>query len=92
VSDMVGNLHEWVADPVSTRIAEEVPLANGVHNLGRDGSGAFMGGYFSSQGEHGKGCAYTTATHSPDYHDYSIGFRCCADADTAATGAATAPR
>jgi formylglycine-generating enzyme required for sulfatase activity len=78
--DMVGNLHEWVADDVSPQLAKEVPIELGTWELGRDGSGAFMGGYFSSHSELGHGCVYLTATHSPDYHDYSIGFRCCADA------------
>jgi len=77
--DMVGNLHEWVADDVSRRLAKEIPLEYGLEQLGATGSGVFMGGYFSSQGEHGRGCAYATVTHAPDYHDYSIGFRCCAD-------------
>ncbi len=80
VHDMVGNLHEWVADDVSGRLAKEVPLEYGPERLGAPGRGLFMGGYFSSQGEHGRGCAYATGTHSPDYHDYSIGFRCCAEA------------
>jgi formylglycine-generating enzyme required for sulfatase activity len=79
VHDMVGNLHEWVADPVSRKLEKEVPLEFGPHGLGHDGSGVFMGGYFSSAAEHGHGCTYVTATHSPNYHDYSIGFRCCAD-------------
>lgn len=78
VYDMVGNLHEWVADDVSPRLASEIPIEYGSEMLGARGSGVFMGGYFSSHGEHGRGCAYATATHSPDYHDYSIGFRCCA--------------
>ncbi len=78
--DMVGNLHEWVADDVSMKLLNEVPLEFGPKLLGADGSGAFMGGYFSSQGEHGHGCTYTTATHAADYHDYSTGFRCCSDA------------
>lgn len=80
IYDMVGNLHEWVADDVSKRLVDEVPIEYGPDMLGAKGSGVFMGGYFSSHGEHGRGCAYVTATHSPDYHDYSIGFRCCADA------------
>jgi sulfatase modifying factor 1 len=75
--DQVGNLHEWVADDVSGRLARDVPLEAGAQMLGDEGSGVFMGGYFSSKGEHGRGCAYLTATHAPDYHDYSIGFRCC---------------
>ena len=59
VYDMVGNLHEWVADP----------------------SGTFYGGYYqdvSSKG-HGEGCGYLTTAHEARYHDYSTGFRCCAD-------------
>jgi formylglycine-generating enzyme required for sulfatase activity len=77
--DMIGNLHEWVADDVSSRLSKEVPLEYGQHRLGPKGSGVFMGGYYSSKAEHGHGCAYVTATHAPDYHDYSTGFRCCAD-------------
>jgi sulfatase modifying factor 1 len=75
---MVGNLHEWVADDVA-RLAREIPIEAGAHMLGDKTDGAFMGGYFSSHGEHGRGCAYVTATHAPDYHDYSTGFRCCRD-------------
>lgn len=59
VFDMVGNLHEWVADP----------------------NGTFYGGYYqdvSSVG-HGEGCGYLTTAHEARYHDYSTGFRCCAD-------------
>jgi formylglycine-generating enzyme required for sulfatase activity len=75
--DMVGNLHEWVADDVSSALPKEIPLEYGEHRLGPRGSGVFMGGYYSSKNEHGRGCAYATATHAPDYHDYSTGFRCC---------------
>jgi hypothetical protein len=28
----------------------------------------------------GDGCSYKTVAHDADYHDYSTGFRCCADA------------
>ena len=59
VHDMVGNLHEWVADA----------------------HGAFQGGYYldvASLG-HGEGCGYVTTAHENRYHDYSTGFRCCAD-------------
>lgn len=55
--DMVGNLHEWTADP----------------------NGTFQGGYYLDTSQHGEGCAYRTIAHDFDYHDYSIGFRCCAD-------------
>jgi hypothetical protein len=55
--DMVGNLHEWTADP----------------------NGTFQGGYWLDTSQHGEGCAYRTIAHGYDYHDYSTGFRCCAD-------------
>jgi formylglycine-generating enzyme required for sulfatase activity len=76
--DMVGNLHEWVADDVSRALTRRVPMPYGHQRMGPRGSGVFMGGYFSSEGEHGDGCRYMTTSHRPDYHDYSIGFRCCA--------------
>ncbi len=57
VFDMVGNLHEWVADP----------------------NGTFQGGYYQDTHLNGDGCTYTTKAHAAWYHDYSTGFRCCAD-------------
>ena len=77
VFDMVGNLHEWVADDVSAKLIKEVPFEKGDQWFGKRGMGVFMGGYFSSHAEHGHGCRYATATHAPEYHDYSTGFRCC---------------
>ncbi len=58
VYDMVGNLHEWTADP----------------------AGTFRGGYYMDTAINGNGCNYVTMAHDPSYHDYSIGFRCCAAA------------
>lgn len=75
--DMVGNLHEWVADDVSAGLRRQIPLEYGDHQLGPRGNGVFMGGYLSSRDEHGRGCSYATTAHKPDYHDYSTGFRCC---------------
>ena len=57
VYDMVGNLHEWVAD----------------HR------GSFHGGFYQDVTSHGMGCDYVTTAHEARYHDYSTGFRCCAD-------------
>ena len=62
VFDMVGNLHEWVAD---------------VHN---GSMGTFRGGYYQDTHLNGDGCTYRTMAHDVSYHDYSTGFRCCADA------------
>jgi formylglycine-generating enzyme required for sulfatase activity len=58
VYDMMGNLHEWIADP----------------------AGTFLGGYYLDTHLNGDGCDYKTVAHDADYHDYSTGFRCCADA------------
>ena len=56
--DMMGNVHEWVADP----------------------DGTFVGGYYLDTSINGDGCHYKTVAHDAAYHDYSTGFRCCADA------------
>lgn len=84
VFDMVGNLHEWVADDVNGVLPKKIPIPYGAHKMGQRGNGVFMGGYFSSHWEHGRGCEYVTTHHAPGYHDYSIGFRCCSDPAAAA--------
>lgn len=56
--DMMGNLHEWTADP----------------------AGTFRGGFYVDTVINGAGCGYATTAHSVAHHDYSTGFRCCADA------------
>lgn len=42
--------------------------------------GTFAGGYYLDTSLNGDGCRYRTKAHAHDYHDYSTGFRCCADA------------
>jgi hypothetical protein len=41
--------------------------------------GTFAGGYYLDTSQNGDGCHYRTVAHAHDYHDYSTGFRCCAD-------------
>jgi sulfatase modifying factor 1 len=79
VFDLVGNLHEWVADRVDDTIAQKMPLRSGIRaRVSRNhGKGVFMGGFFSTTDEHGNGCEFVTMAHEPKYHDYSTGFRCC---------------
>ena len=79
VFDLVGNLHEWVADRVDPTIAQKLPLKPTTRaRLGRNlGKGVFMGGFFSTTNENGEGCEFITLAHEPSYHDYSTGFRCC---------------
>ncbi len=40
----------------------------------------FRGGFYQDTHLNGEGCAYRTTAHAAEYHDYSTGFRCCADA------------
>jgi len=83
VHDLVGNLHEWVSDSVDAELVEKMDA----EELDRhpqpwkEGNGVFMGGFFSTADQHGPGCTFTTIAHEPRYHDYSIGFRCCAGAE-----------
>jgi formylglycine-generating enzyme required for sulfatase activity len=81
VYDMVGNLHEWVSDLVDERMLTGMPRAAKKDpkflDKTRAGNGIFMGGFFSSGNQNGKGCSYTTTAHHPMHYDYSTGFRCC---------------
>lgn len=43
------------------------------------GNGIFKGGFFVDAKLNGAGCSYRTTAHAKTYHDYSTGFRCCAD-------------
>lgn len=42
-------------------------------------SGTFRGGFYVDAEINGEGCTYRTTAHGRSYHDYSTGFRCCAD-------------
>jgi formylglycine-generating enzyme required for sulfatase activity len=64
VFDMHGNVAEWVSDP---------------SNANDPRFGMFLGGFFAEASENGAGCLYKTTAHFKEYHDYSVGFRCCAD-------------
>lgn len=77
--DLVGNLHEWVSDRVDASLATKLPLNEGIRRRMQrnSGKGVFMGGFFSTTNQHGRGCDFVTMAHEPAYHDYSTGFRCC---------------
>jgi formylglycine-generating enzyme required for sulfatase activity len=77
--DLVGNLHEWVSDRVDASILAKLPLTEGLARRLKtnSGKGIFMGGFFSTTNQHGRGCEFVTMAHEPAYHDYSTGFRCC---------------
>jgi sulfatase modifying factor 1 len=54
-------------------------LHGNLHEWVADASGIFRGGFYADGSKNGPGCLYKTTAHAPDYHDYSTGFRCCAD-------------
>jgi hypothetical protein len=55
-------------------------LHGNLHEWVSDADGTFRGGFYADAKINGTGCSYRTTAHSRDYHDYSTGFRCCADA------------
>jgi formylglycine-generating enzyme required for sulfatase activity len=58
-------------------------MVGNVHEWTDDGS--FRGGFYLDTKLNGQGCDYRTTAHPPSYHDYSTGFRCCADAASLAS-------
>jgi hypothetical protein len=57
-------------------------MVGNLHEWTADTNGTFQGGYWLDTSQHGDGCAYRTIAHGYEYHDYSTGFRCCADPTT----------
>jgi sulfatase modifying factor 1 len=54
-------------------------LHGNLHEWVLDAEGTFRGGFYADASINGLGCAYSTTAHARSYHDYSTGFRCCAD-------------
>lgn len=50
-----------------------------LHEWVSDADGTFRGGFYADAAINGAGCGYRTTAHGRSYHDYSTGFRCCAD-------------
>jgi hypothetical protein len=55
-------------------------IAGNLFEWTADPAGTFRGGDYVDDTLNGNGCLYTTTAHDTLYHDYSTGFRCCADA------------
>ncbi len=54
-------------------------MVGNLHEWVEDPNGTFRGGYYLDTQQNGDGCSYKTMAHEIWYHDYSTGFRCCAD-------------
>jgi sulfatase modifying factor 1 len=54
-------------------------MVGNLHEWVDDPAGTFLGGYYLDTHLNGDGCQYRTMAHEAWYHDYSTGFRCCAD-------------
>lgn len=54
-------------------------LHGNLHEWVADADGTFKGGFYADASINGAGCGYTTTAHARSYHDYSTGFRCCAE-------------
>ncbi len=54
-------------------------MVGNLHEWTSDPNGTFQGGYYLDTHRNGDGCTYRTVAHDFVYHDYSTGFRCCAD-------------
>lgn len=54
-------------------------LHGNLHEWVSDAEGVFRGGFYADAEINGVGCSYRTSAHTATYHDYSTGFRCCAD-------------
>lgn len=54
-------------------------MVGNIHEWVDDPAGTFQGGYYLDVEKNGDGCGYRTDAHEIWYHDYSTGFRCCAD-------------
>lgn len=66
-------------NPVCTSVEGVYDLHGNLHEWVADASGTFRGGFYVDAKINGMGCLYRTTAHSRPYHDYSTGFRCCAD-------------
>ena len=66
--------------PACTNAYGVFDMVGNLHEWVNDPEGTFFGGFFMDTFQNGEGCEYRTTGHGFEYHDYSTGFRCCADA------------
>jgi hypothetical protein len=79
LNQLAGTLAETGSHESCTNGYGVYDMVGNIHEWVDDPHGAFQGGYYLDVEQNGEGCGYKTDAHSTWYHDYSTGFRCCAD-------------
>jgi hypothetical protein len=74
-----GTLAETGSHEACTNAYGVYDMVGNLHEWVDDPAGTFHGGYYLDVTQNGDGCGYRTDAHEFAYHDYSTGFRCCAD-------------
>lgn len=80
LNQLANGLDSAGAHPACMSTAGVFDLHGNLHEWVSDASGLFRGGFYVDAEINGLGCSYRTTAHGRSYHDYSTGFRCCADA------------
>ncbi len=79
LNQMAGGLAETGSHEDCTNGYGVYDMVGNLHEWVLDPEGTFQGGYYLDVTQNGDGCGYRTDAHAAWYHDYSTGFRCCAD-------------
>jgi len=79
LNQMEGGLAETGSHEGCTNGYGVYDMVGNLHEWVLDPEGTFQGGYYLDVTQNGDGCGYRTDAHAAWYHDYSTGFRCCAD-------------
>ena len=79
LNQLPGSLAQTGAHPDCTNGYGVFDMVGNLHEWVDDSAGTFQGGYYLDTTINGEGCGYRTSAHDLSYHDYSTGFRCCAD-------------
>ena len=81
LNQVEGTLAETGAHTGCTNGYGVYDMVGNLHEWVDDPKGTFQGGYYQDTHLNGDGCGYKTTAHNAVYHDYSTGFRCCADTE-----------
>ncbi|MFO0676309.1 MAG: SUMF1/EgtB/PvdO family nonheme iron enzyme [Polyangiaceae bacterium] len=79
LNQLEGTLKPTGSHPGCTNGYGVFDMVGNLHEWIDDPRGTFQGGYYQDTHLNGDGCGYKTSAHDFTYHDYSTGFRCCAD-------------